>query len=81
MNAKLIGFAVAIALLGSTNVFAGQSFGRDSVYATPGSYSSKSSTVATNTRHGRSSVYVGDVRAPAPKSTVAGTAAFKLGRA
>jgi hypothetical protein len=46
MNAKLIGVAVALAVLGSTNVFGGQPFGRDSVYATPGAtYSSKSSQV------------------------------------
>jgi len=81
MNAKLIGFAVALALLGSTNAFAGQNSGRDSVYATPGSHSSKPTAVAAHTRHGRSSVYVGDVQAPVSKSTVADTVAFKPGRA
>ena len=81
MNAKLIGFAVAIALLGSTNVFAGQNSGRDSVYATPGSHSSKSTAVTTTIRQGRSSVYVGDVQAPVSKSTVADTVVFRPGRA
>ena len=54
MNAKLIGFAVALALIGSTNVFAGQPFGRDSVYVTPGTttYSSKSSAAAGTIRPG-----------------------------
>jgi len=81
MNAKLIGVAVALALLGSANVFAGQPFGRDSVYATPGTYSSKSSVVAVNVRHGRSSVYVGDVPAPRPASPVAASTIVKPGRA
>lgn len=81
MNAKLIALAAALALLGSTNVFAGQSFGRDSVYATAGSHSSKATTVAANARHGRSSVYVGDVKAPVSKSTVADTVVFRPGRA
>ena len=82
MNAKLIGVAVVLAALGSTNVFAGQPFGRDSVYATPGAtYSSKSSQVAGNIRPGRSSVYVGDVPAPRAPSAVAGTAVPKPGRA
>lgn len=81
MNAKLIGFAVALALLGSTSAFAGQNFGRDSVYATPGSHSSKSTAVATTARYGRSSVYVGDVKAPVGKSTMADTVVFKPGRA
>jgi hypothetical protein len=81
MNTKLIGFAVALALLGSTSVFAGQNSGRDSVYATPGSHASKSTAVATTTRHGRSSVYVGDVKGSVSKSTVAGTVVFKPGRA
>ena len=81
MNAKLIGFAVAFALLGSTNAFAGQNSGRDSVYATPGSHASKSTAAATTIRQGRSSVYVGDVKAPVSKSTVADTVTFKPGRA
>ena len=83
MNAKLIGFAVALALIGSTNVFAGQPFGRDSVYVTPGTttYSSKSSTAAVTIRPGRSSVYASDVPAPRAPSTVATTAVAKPGRA
>jgi hypothetical protein len=82
MNANLIGFAVALALLGSTNLFAGQNFGRDSVYATPGTYSAQSSTVADITlRFGRSSVYVGDVRAPRTPSTVANSVTVKAGGA
>ncbi len=83
MNAKLIASAVALALLGSLNVYAGQQFGRDSVYAAPGTptYSSKSSAVAGAIRPGRSSVYVGDVPASRPASTVATSIVPKPGRA
>jgi hypothetical protein len=83
MNAKLIAAAVALGLLGSVNVHAGQQFGRDSVYATPGttSYSSKSNAVAGVIRPGRSSVYVGDVPAPRPAGPVATSIVPKPGRA
>ncbi len=82
MNAKLLGFAVAVALIGSTNVFAGQPFGRDSVYVTPSTttYSSRSSTAAVTIRAGRSSVYASDVPAPRAPSTVATTAVARPGR-
>jgi hypothetical protein len=80
MNAKLIGTALVLALLGSTNLFAGQPFGRDSVYATPGTYTSKSSAAAVVVRPGRSSVYASDQPAPR-KSTVVNTAVIKPGRA
>jgi hypothetical protein len=83
MKVKLIAAAAALALLGSTNVFAGQQFGRDSVYATPGAptYSSKSSAVAGVIRPGRSSVYVGDVPAPRPPSKMVTSIVPKPGRA
>ena len=82
MNAKLIASAVALALLGSTNLFAEQKSGRSSIYATPGSSSSRSTTLAVSSRQGRSSVYVGDVAAPTAKSTtVADTEILKHGRA
>ena len=83
MNAKLIGFAVALALLGSTHLFVGQPFGRDSVYVNPSAtyYSSKSSTAAAAIRPGRSSVYASDVAAPRPATAVANTAIVKPGRA
>ena len=82
MNAKLIASAVALSLLGSLNVHAGQQFGRDSVYATPGpAYSSQSkNTVAGAVRPGRSSVYVGDVPAPRP-APVTASIVMKPGRA
>jgi hypothetical protein len=83
MNAKLIASAVALALLGSVNVYAGQQFGRDSVYAAPGAayYSSRSSGVAGAIRPGRSSVYVSDVPAPRPASPVTAAVMVKPGRA
>jgi len=81
MNAKLILTAVALALLGSTNVFADQAFGRSSVFVTPGGTPSKASTVVVNPHPGRSSVYVGDVVTPPRKSTVADTLLLKPGRA
>lgn len=80
MNVKLIGVAVALALLGSTNLFAGQPFGRDSVYATSGTYTSKSSSAAVVVRPGRSSVFASDQPAPRP-STVVNAAVIKPGRA
>lgn len=83
MNTKLITAAIALALLGSLDVRAGQQFGRDSVYATPGTptFSSKSGPVAGIVRPGRSSVYVGDVPAPRPVNPVAASTLVKPGRA
>jgi hypothetical protein len=81
MNAKLIAALFVTAVIGSASAFAGQSSGRDSVYATPGSHSSKPTVVAVNPRHGRSSVYVGDTAAPQTRSTVADTVIVKPGRA
>ena len=81
MNAKLILAAVVTVLVFSTNAIAEQSFGRGSVYATSGNDSSSPSTAAVNTRPGRDSVYVGDVRAPSAKSAVAHSVTFKPGRA
>ena len=69
MNAKPIGFAVALALLGSTTVFADPPrFGRDSVYVTPGTviFPSKSDAKVGAIRPGRSSVYASDAP-PAPR--------------
>jgi hypothetical protein len=82
MSAKLIVSAVALALLGSVNVYAGQQFGRDSVYAAPGpTYSSRPSGVAGVIRPGRSSVYVSDVPAPRPASPMTAAVMVKPGRA
>ena len=82
MDAKLTSFAIAAALLGSTSAFAGQSFGRDSVYATPrASTGTPSKAVTATTRAGRGSVYAYDLPAPTPKGQVKITVIFKSGRA
>lgn len=82
MNAKLTSLAMAAALLGSTSAFAGQSFGRDSVYAPPGaSTGTPSKAVTAITRAGRGSVYAYDLPAPTPKGQVKFTVMFKPGRA
>jgi len=80
MNARFFAFAVVLTLFESTRVFAGQQFGRDSVYADPGRVSSKPSTAVVSSRPGRSSLYVTDMPAPS-KSTVAATIVVKAGRA
>lgn len=80
MNTKLIGLTAAIALLASTSAFAGQPFGRDSVYAAPGG--AGGAKVATaKARNGRSSVYAADLPAPTPKDQVRIAVTFKPGRA
>lgn len=71
---------MAITLFGSASVFAGQHFGRDSVYAEPGSLSSKAGSAMMSPRPGRSSLYVTDVPAPS-KSTVAAAVVLKAGPA
>lgn len=84
MDAKLIGVALALALLGSANVFADQQrFGRDSVYATPGTttYPSRSNATVGTIRPGRSSVFANDAPVPSPPSKVANTVVLKPGRA
>jgi hypothetical protein len=82
VNAEPIGLAIALALLGSAGAFAGHPASCSPVYATPGSsQASKSSVAAGPTRHGRSCVYVGEVKAPVAKATVADTMAFTPGRA
>ncbi|HZR03094.1 MAG TPA: hypothetical protein VFA81_07980 [Burkholderiales bacterium] len=58
MNAKLISLTIA-AILASTGAYAGQSNGRDSVYAQPGVTSGSAKTAIDN---GRSSVYAKDVK-------------------
>ena len=86
MNAKFASVALAAALLASASAaFAGgQAFGRDSVYATPGSSvpSAKSSApVVTVKRDGRGSVYAQDLPAPTPKDQVRVVGTVKPGRA
>lgn len=57
MNAKLI-VALIAGALSTANAYAAQPFGRDSVYATPGTHYSKPSTSSVTTaRFGRDSVY------------------------
>lgn len=85
MTAKLIAAAFATALLASTSAFAGETYGRDSVYAKPGTTSTKVTATTAAPRFGRSSVYVGDVATPSTtgttKSTVAHDIELKPGRA
>jgi hypothetical protein len=78
MNARLISFSAALALLASTSAFAGQPFGRDSVYAAPGSSVTK--VAAAKPGNGRGSVYAADLPAPTPKDQVIAVS-FKPGRA
>ncbi len=80
MNAKLISFAVAAALLGSSGVLAGQPFGRDSVYAAHGNTGTRSKAATAINRASRSSVYAYDLPAPTPKGRVKITVIFKPGR-
>ncbi len=83
MNAKLIRarsltLGAALALLASTSALAGQPFGRDSVYAAPGSPVTK--VAAAKPGNGRGSVYAADLPAPTPKDQVIAVT-FKPGRA
>jgi hypothetical protein len=80
MNAKLISLSAAFALLASTSAFAGQPFGRDSVYAAPGG-AATSTVAAAKLRNGRGSVYAADLPAPTPKAQVRIAVSFKPGRA
>lgn len=82
MNAKLTSLAIGAALLASIGAFAGQPFGRDSVYAAPGGSSRTPSKAMTpTTRPGRSSVYAYDLPAPAPRGRLKITGTLRPGRA
>jgi hypothetical protein len=78
MNAKLI--VVLTAALIATPAFAGQQFGRDSVYAAPGLPTSKPQASASVARFGRDSVYA--TQGAGPKHEVkVGAVTYKAGRA
>lgn len=81
MNAKLISFTVAAALLASTSAFAGQPSGRDSVYAAPGVSIPGAQAAKTYTGGGRGSVYASDLPAPTPKESAKVAVNFRAGRA
>lgn len=81
MNARLIRFTLAVALLGSTAAFAAQPNGRDSVYADAGSSTATSIKGPALTRMGRASVYAADLPAPTPKDRVRVAGTLKPGRA
>lgn len=82
MNAKLI-VAVFAALTATSAAHAGQSFGRDSVYASPGvSASTQPTTVSPVVRHGRDSVYATQTPSRAERRPVAtNDVVYKPGRA
>ena len=81
MNAKLI-LAVFATLIATSAAHAGQSFGRDSVYAAPGASPSQPSTVSVAIRHGRDSVYAtGTIGKQVPRSVTASDVVYKPGRA
>ena len=82
MNAKLI-LAVLATLIASSSAYAAQPFGRDSVYATPGSSAtSKPYTGPVATRHGRDSVYASQSAGAKERHPIqATTVVFKAGRA
>ena len=81
MNAKLI-LAVFATLIATSTAHAGQSFGRDSVYASPSASPSQPSTVSVASRHGRDSVYAtGTIGKQVPRSVTANAVVYKPGRA
>ncbi len=69
---------VAVALMGSANALAEQSYGRGSVYATNVSAASGHESTVTLVRSGRDSVYIGTM--PAPRHRVIGQIPDKSGR-
>lgn len=78
MNAKFI--VVLTATLIAAPAFAGQEFGRDSVYATPGTPTSKPLAGAPVARFGRDSVYA--TQSVGQKQQVkVGAVTYKAGRA
>jgi len=81
MNARLISFTLAAALLGSTAAYAGQPNGRDSVYAAAGPTTTSPVKGPAVTRAGRASVYAADVPAPTPKDQVRIAVTPRPGRA
>jgi hypothetical protein len=80
LTPKLVTLGIALALA-STSAFAGQPFGRDSVYAAPGSTHSGTKVAAAKAGNGRGSVYASDLPAPTPKDKVRIAVVSKLGRA
>jgi hypothetical protein len=56
--------AIAATLVVPATVFAGQAYGRDSVYATPGGGETTTTAAAATTRAGRDSVYATQAVAP-----------------
>jgi len=78
MNAKLIVLLTATFM--AAPVFAGQEFGRDSVYATKSVPTSQPLAGASAARFGRDSVYATQTAGPKQEVKV-GTITYKFGRA
>ena len=81
MNASLTALAIVTALIVSSDVFAGQPAGRDSVYATPGSTLPSAKVAQAHAGNRRGSVYAADLPAPTPKPAAIGAVTFRPGRA
>jgi uncharacterized protein YdeI (BOF family) len=78
MNAKLI--VVLTATFIAAPAFAGQEFGRDSVYATHSAPTSQPLAGASVARFGRDSIYATQTVSPKQEVKV-GTVTYKFGRA
>jgi hypothetical protein len=65
-----IAFVFAVAALGSTSAFAGQEFGRGSVYAPSGVSMPAAKATWIPVRQGRGSVYAQELAPPTPKDMI-----------